>query len=436
MMNPCTKIALAAVIHFFLSASLAAQSTAAASRPATAPSPAERALAAARLGAEKAPQRARAHNAVALALLRRARETADAADYDRALEVLRTSFALEPGNYEAERLRVWALLGKHDFATALGFATALQKRAPDDVLVYGFITDAQAELGDYRAAEAACQWMLDIRPGAIAGLTRAAYLREMFGDVDGAIDLMNQAYHETHPAEVEDRAWILTHIAHLEISRGRIDSAEPMLASAVALFPDYHYALAQMAAVRTAQGRASEAVDILAKRLAAAPHPENRYDLALALSRAGRAADAARELAEFERTALLESSGTDNCNKELIFYWCDQAKKPRAALELARAEAKNRSDVRTLHAYAWALLCAGEPEEALDVVHRVLAVGVQDAVIFYHAGVIARRAGDLAAAARYLRSSLALHPHSVVAPLARAALDALPRVEGAGAVGR
>jgi tetratricopeptide (TPR) repeat protein len=86
---------------------------------------------------------------------------------------------------------------------------------PDDLLLYGFMTDANAELGNYADAEAACQWMLDLRPGNIPALTRAAYLRELFGDIDGAIELMSKAYDRTPPLEYEDRAWTLTQLAHL-----------------------------------------------------------------------------------------------------------------------------------------------------------------------------------------------------------------------------
>jgi hypothetical protein len=60
--------------------------------------------------------------------------------------------------------------------------------------------------------------MLDIRPGNVPGLTRAAYLRELFGDVDGSIELMEMAYRQTPPNELEDRAWILTQLAHLRLS--------------------------------------------------------------------------------------------------------------------------------------------------------------------------------------------------------------------------
>src|SRR5438552_19207399 len=124
---------------------------------------------------------------------------------------------------------------------------------PADDRVHGFLADANAELRNYDEAEKAAQLMLDLRPGNLPGITRAAYLREIFGDVDGALELMNMALQSTAPSEVEDAAWILTQMAHLELGGGKIAEAEKYLQNALKLFPHYHYALGQLAKVRIQQ---------------------------------------------------------------------------------------------------------------------------------------------------------------------------------------
>ena len=73
---------------------------------------------------------------------------------------------------------------------------------------------------------------------------------------------MDTAYRRTADAELEDRAWILTQIAHLSLLTCRTDAAERLLTEALTLFPNYHYALAQMAEVRTQQSRLSDAVAV------------------------------------------------------------------------------------------------------------------------------------------------------------------------------
>ena len=389
------------------------------------PSPAQQKIAWAKAAIAKNPERYQAYNELALALARRARETSDVSYYAQAEAALEKSFKLTPDNLEGRKVRVWVLLGQHEFAKALETAKALNKRTPDDVLIYGFLVDANIELGNYKEAEEAAQWMLDIRPGNVPGLTRAAFLRELFGDVDGAVELMNAAYTSTQATELEDRAWILTQIAHLQLSIGQADSAEKLLQHALGLFPNYHYALANLAKVRAAQGKHAEAVELLRQRYQAALHAENLYDLAVAFKRAGRADEAKTAFAEFEQKSRRESELADNSNRELIFYYADHARKPAEALRIARLEAARRHDVYTQDAYAWALYASGQYAEARKQMEAALAVGIRDAKLFYHAGAIALKSRDRAVAARYLKQSLELNPLSECSTVARAALEKL-----------
>jgi tetratricopeptide (TPR) repeat protein len=96
----------------------------------------------------------------------------------------------------------------------------------------------------------------------------------LFGDIEGSMDLMNLAYQSTPPSEVEDAAWIVTQMAHLDLSIGKIDEAEKLSQQALLMFPGYHYALGNLAKVRIQQKRYDEAVELLRQRYQAAPHAE------------------------------------------------------------------------------------------------------------------------------------------------------------------
>jgi len=372
-------------------------------------SPAERSMAQARKLIEKNPKDFEAYNALALALSRRARETSDVKFYALAEETLQKSFEIAPDNFDGQRIHVWLLLGKHEFAAALDAAKKLNQKMPDDVMLYGFLDDANVELGNYKDAETAAQWMLDLKPGNIPGLTRAAYLRELYGDIEGSLELMNMAYQSTPPGEVEDGAWIVTQMAHLNLAIGKIDESERLSQQALAMFPGYHYALGNLAKARIQQKRYDEAVELLTQRYQAAPHAENLYDLAQALQLAGMTDDANKAFAEFEQKSLLETNRGDNSNHELIFYYADYAKQPEKALEVAQREIARRHDVFTLDSYAWALYENGQYGEARKQIEIALAVGVRDAKMFRHAGEIALKSGDRAAAEHYLRESAELN---------------------------
>jgi len=388
-------------------------------------SPAERSMAQARKLIDKNPKDFEAYNALALALSRRARETSDVKFYAQAEETLQKSFEVSPDNFDGQRIHVWLLLGKHEFAAALDAAKKLNQKVPDDVMLYGFLTDANVELGNYKDAETAAQWMLDLKPGNTPGLTRAAYLRELYGDIDGSLELMNMAYQSTPPGEAEDGAWIVTQMAHLNLAIGKIDEAEKLSQQALTMFPGYHYALGNLAKVRIQQKRYDEAVELLRQRYAAAPHAENLYDLAQALQLAGKTEDSSKAFAEFEQKSLLETNRGDNSNHELIFYYADYAKQPEKALEVAQREIARRHDVFTLDSYAWALYENGQYVEARKQIETALAVGVRDAKMCRHAGEIALKSGDKTAAENYLREAAELN--TVGSEQARITLASLTR---------
>lgn len=392
--------------------------------PPTIATPAEQRIAAARKAIAASPQDHQAHTALALALADRARETTGRAYYDQAQEAVRKSLELSPGGFEARKAQAWVLLGQQEFAKSLEIARELNKQVPDDIQVYGFLVDAYIALGRYPEAEKTAQLMLDLRANHVPAFTRAAHLRELFGDVEGALELMDRAYRRLPPAETEERAWTLTQIAHLHLMAGKPDRAEPFLSESLKLFPSYPHAVAAMAGVRAAQGKQEEAAELLRQRYEAAPRPESLYALGRALERNGRAAEAKRAYTEFEAQARARVELADNANHELVFYYADVARRPADALRVARHEAERRQDVHTLDAYAWALHRNGKSAEARREIERALAVGIKDADMLYRAGVIAQAANDQAAAEKYYRQSL---DASAVSESAEAARKALAR---------
>jgi tetratricopeptide (TPR) repeat protein len=366
--------------------------------PAVCETPAEVSIRKAQEEVAKKPGHAPYYNALAMAYARRARETSDVAYYAKAQETVKKSLQIAPDNFEARKVEAWLLLGNHEFANALEAATKLNQRAADDVTVYGYLVDANAELGNYQAAVDAAQWMLNLRPGNVAGLTRAGYLRELHGDFEGAIELMQMAYDSTPYQEVEDRAWLLTQIAHLHLAAGDLAQAEKYASGALEVFPDYHYGLGTLGQVRMRQKRYADAATLFRKRYAAAPHAENLFALAEALQVAGARPEAAQAFAEFERKALAESRLADNANHELAAYYTDYAARPDEALRITEQELKRRHDAYTLDAHAWALAGTGDYARAQVEMAQALAWGLKDAKVLEHAQAIAQHAAGVARA--------------------------------------
>jgi tetratricopeptide (TPR) repeat protein len=363
-------------------------------------SPAEQNIADARKLITDNPQQYQGYNVLASALVRRAQETSDASFYAQAEAAIKNSLQMAPDNFDTEKIRVSILLGKHDFPAAFDAAQVLNKRVPDDVMVYGLLTDANMELGNYKDAEAAAQWMLNLRPGNLPALTRAAKLRELFGDAEGAYELMELALQSTSPADAEERASLLTEMGHLRLASGSADAAEKLLQQATSLIPNYPAALGDLAKIRMAGKQFAEAVALFEQRYQAVPRAENLYDLAEALQLAGRHDEAKRAFADFERRSLAESNAKDNSNRKLVFYYADRVEMPVKALEVAKQEFQWRHDVFTLDAYAWALHVNGQEAEARKQIETALAVGIRDASVFRHAREIASKMGDTSGSGR------------------------------------
>jgi tetratricopeptide (TPR) repeat protein len=180
-------------------------------------------------------------------------------------------------------------------------------------------------------------------------------------------------------------------MAHLQFVGGDFSKAELYANRALALFPDYHYALGMLAQVRIEQKRYDQAVNLQRRRYAAAPHAENLYALAEALELAGQTEESRKDFAEFERKSLAETGLADNSNHELIAYYVDHAHEPTKALEVARREIARRKDVFTLDGYARALAATGDYRAANAQMQKALQVGVKDPKILSHARFIAEQ---------------------------------------------
>ena len=146
--------------------------------------------------------------ALAEAYLQRARETADPSYYAKAATVLGT-----PRTEEAFATAGELALARHDFTRALTLgARAGTIGAPIRV-------DALVELGRLDEAERELQAMIDRRPN-LAGYARVSYVRELRGDLPGAVEAMRLAVAAGGPA-AENVAYVSALLGELERRRGR-----------------------------------------------------------------------------------------------------------------------------------------------------------------------------------------------------------------------
>ncbi len=351
--------------------------------------PAEIRIDQAKTAIQQNPKKADGYAALAGALLRRELETSDPKYRREAESAIEKALGTEADHFEALKARTMVLLRDREYSKAQDLARKLNKRTPDDVPTYGLVAEASVALGDYKEAEEAVQWMLDMRPGNVPAYLEGATLREMFGEIDGARDFLSQAYQRIRPEEVEERASVLLRLSHLALLNNNPVSADRLVEQARKLFPAYPAATLQLARVRMAQKKYAEAADLFRQVNTIVPRTEYLFNLADALDKGGNAQEASATFAEFEKKAIAESELADNANRELIRYYLDGSKNVPEGLRLAKKEASVRHDSYTLDLYAWGLYANGRKAEAKTQSDRAVAVGLRDPDVLAHARMIA-----------------------------------------------
>ena len=304
------------------------------------------------------------------------------------------------------------MLARHDFTQAKERATALHLRVRDDVMTFGYIAQADIALGNYSDAEVNAQWMLNLRRNNIPGLLIGAELRTLYGDPHGAIEFLNLAYSETSPIEVEDLTWIANRIASIQIDSGQIDAAAQTLEQAEQTFPHYPCTMENLARVRMAEIRPRDAVQLWMQAAQLDGNPHVLYQLARAEEAAGQSKEALATYAEFEKLANDPGKATDESRLDLILMYAGNPATAPNALKLAQQEIAARQDVWTLDAYAWALYANANYQDADAAERKAIAVGIQSAQIFDHAGHIAQKLNHLEDAAKYFKLSVQSNPTS------------------------
>ena len=155
---------------------------------------------------KESPDRSEGYNQLAAAYMQKARETADFDLNAKADDAITRSLEVEPDNYDALKLRAKLQFTYHRFGEALETARRAQTVRTDDHDVWGQITDALVELGDYEGAVKAAQTMVDLRPDS-SSYARVSYLRSLHGDAAGAIQAMTLAAQAANPNDPEGIAW-------------------------------------------------------------------------------------------------------------------------------------------------------------------------------------------------------------------------------------
>ncbi|MBW3659035.1 MAG: tetratricopeptide repeat protein [Actinobacteria bacterium] len=344
---------------------------------------------------------------LAVAYTQRAAIEGDPAFYALAERALERAEELGPDAPMTILARGNLELSLHRFADARRTAERAVVALPASAEAHGLAVDAAAELGDYAAAAESLQTMLDLDPG-LPALARASYLRELHGDLAGAITAMQQA-EQAGSAVPGDRAAVTSLLGDLHRRGGDLSAAEGAYTRALDAVPDFvpaQLGLIRISAVRTSPAAAAEELAALVDEL---PRLDAVLLLADLREAAGDAEGRASALELARAMAALQQDAGQVVDLELALLEADHGD-PDVAVELATAAFESRPDnIYAADALAWALHRAGRSDEAGPIVERALRLDTADPLLRFHAAAVTA-AGDEDRARALLTSALELDP--------------------------
>ncbi len=356
----------------------------------------------------QSPDDAASHALLGLAYEQRARETGDSAYYPRAEVVLRRALELDDENATAYSGLASLALSRHRSGEALVLARRARRLAPTEARTLGAVGDALVELGRYRKAFATFDELARLKPG-LAAYARVSYARELRGDRPGAIAAMRLAAETAVPGS-EAAAWTALHLGKLFFLGGDHTSAERQFRFALAHVPGYAAAFDGLAAVEAARGRLSRAIAFERRAVAAVPLPPYVAQLGDVLRRAGRPRAAARQYAIVSAIDRIQRANGIRTDLELALFRIDHGRGLTAATEQALDVFRSRPSIDAADVVGWGLARSGRCVEAEHYSRLALRLGTQDALKFFHRGMIERCLGNDAAAKRWLRRVVGLNP--------------------------
>jgi tetratricopeptide (TPR) repeat protein len=348
------------------------------------------------------PDDARAWQQLAIASVQAVAEGGPLALYNRAADALERAEQLAPGDRMNDVAGGYLALARHDFARARTLGGRAHDTDPFDSDALAILVDANVELGNYDEAKRTVEELLALRP-SLAAYSRLSYVRELHGDIEGALEAFALA-ETAGTGSPPDLAKVASLRGTLAVTHGDPNEAERLFRQARNYDPNATND-AGTARLLIARGDVAAAEALLEATMQASPAP----DVALLLDEiyvargegAGRA-----EIASFlDANAAEERAAGADVDMETSLIAADRGDW-HSALDLARSAHDRRpQNIFTAAALAWAQHGNGDEAAAKSLIEDALRLGTRDPVLRYRAaeifaayGMVDRAADELAAA--------------------------------------
>ncbi|MEO1450679.1 MAG: tetratricopeptide repeat protein, partial [Bacteroidota bacterium] len=258
----------------------------------------------------------------------------------KVLDEILSSDAPQDVVFGATSLKASVLLSLHQFPAAKKLARQAIALNNHNALTYGALVDAHVELGEYDQAVEMADKMMSIRPD-IRSYSRVSYLRELHGDLTGAIEAMKMAVNAGYPG-YEETAWARLTLGELYEKKGDLKMAREHYERILQNRPQYPFAIAALAKldeqendIAKAEARLKEAINII-------PEVSFYVDLAALYQHTGRQAEADHLVSEILTMLADDEANGHIMGMEYARVYLDLIGDPEQALMFAQKEYEAR----------------------------------------------------------------------------------------------
>lgn len=308
------------------------------------------------------------------------------------------------------------LLSLHQFADALTVAEKAYTISQHNAQLLGALVDAHVELGNYKEAVKYCDAMIQLRPD-IRSYSRVSYLRQIHGDLPGAIEAMKMAVEAGLPG-AESTEWARVILGDLLLQTGDVKNAEICFSTANGLRDNYAYALAGLGRLEKYKGNYDAAItytENAIKLLSDVAFVEQLGNLYALKGNKEKATEIRNDILQLLMKA--ESAGQKNKPENLhngsreLAMANLQCGNIQQAYAMAKIDVNTRPDnIDANELAAWTAYKAGDYNASFAYASKMLQTKTKNPYTLYKAAVIYLKAGKKTEADQYKQMALASNP--------------------------
>ncbi len=332
--------------------------------------------------------------------IQEARVTGNYAYYDMAaMKYINDVLNIDSLNFTGLVFKSLIYMSQHHFADGLDVAHKAQRVNPYNAYIYGLLVDGNVEMGNYDTAVYYADKMVSVRPD-LTSYSRISYLREIFGDYDGAIKAMQMAV-ESGGLGDENTEWTRYQLANLYQKTGDYKKADTLYRQSLSMRPDYAYALAGLAQIAIVSKDYTKAINLYQKADSVVDDNTIKEELVDAYQQSGEQTKA-NELSKQVITELNANAQAAVANQNLghyadreLAYAYLKIKDNDKALEHAMMEYNRRpNNIDVNETVAWVYYCKGDYAKAVPFINVAMRTHSKNPVLLSRAALIYYKSGN------------------------------------------